>query len=355
MYTVGIKKIIMHQGYLTTCPCDNCNQKEENEITVYCKAFVLGPFFWNWTWFAWDKQAYVECKSCKKHSNISELSSTLKNKAEESINEFPLWRKSMLGILVALIIGVNVLVLLYDSLKMAFTSDKSMISGHWIIQDEKTNYSNEDNIVKFINLYDDETYSIRADGDDYVSGKWDFNSDEKCIVLVDNQKNSSKLFIEELSDKKLEIKNIIDQKSIFKKHAYTKINLQKSDQDFNLINPYKPEYNKWRIKAERPETDAEIKKRVANLLYFYQVTFTEAVNKDVHTLVSEKSSPFIVASNGIAIFENQYWNDTFYSETDALKGYDLLKKIIPKEINDKEENHFIMLRDVFIAYNKNLD
>lgn len=356
MYSIGVQNIIIHQGYLNSCPCSNCQKKEENEITVYCKAFILGPFFWKWVWFAWAKQAFVQCNSCKKHSAISELNGKLKEIAEETINEFPIWKKNILGITVAFLLAISTLNSAVHSLKDALTSDETLIIGHWNIEEKNpaVDLSNEEKTINFINFYEDDTYSLLCNNDEYVSGNWNYENKEKIITLKDSENNTSKIFIKDLSDENIILDTLIKQKKLLKKTTKNNIILKKDNSAFTVIFPYKSEFNQWRIKALKKETDLEIRKRVSNLLRFYEVTFTEAVNKEVGSISSEKGTPFIVASNGIAIRQNILWNETFYSEADAHKGYELLTKSIPNEINSKEENTFIMLRDLFKEYRENL-
>lgn len=87
MYVFGIKEKEIHKGYLTTSACAECSKTEENEITILCKAFVLGPIFWPIVWFAWGRKAYVSCNNCKKFSLLSDLKGKLKEKADEEFEE----------------------------------------------------------------------------------------------------------------------------------------------------------------------------------------------------------------------------------------------------------------------------
>jgi hypothetical protein len=87
MYIFGIKEKEIHKGYLTTSACAECSKTEENEITISCRAFVLGPIFWPWVWFAWGRKAFVTCNNCKKYSTLSELKGKLKEKAEDEFLE----------------------------------------------------------------------------------------------------------------------------------------------------------------------------------------------------------------------------------------------------------------------------
>lgn len=85
---MGIQEVVIHQGFLTSCPCDNCGETEENKITVLCKVFTLGRVFLTpLKWVAWDRRAYVICNSCKKESSLDELTGPVKVKADKVFNE----------------------------------------------------------------------------------------------------------------------------------------------------------------------------------------------------------------------------------------------------------------------------
>ena len=352
---LGIIQTIIDDGYITSVTCENCNQTESQFVTINAQSFVFGSWLLPIKWLTWSKKVTVTCKNCKRTLNSSDTKGKLKEKVEERSNEFPLWKKNIPAIIMLFLFAITTINSIIYSIKKAFTSDEYLIIGHWNIEVENSKLENNasEKPINFINFYDDKTFSIKYFDDNYVSGRWKFNDEKKSIIFDNN--DISEISVKNLSENNFIVSNETDKNQLFKKISNNKLILNKNDEDFLMILPYRFEFNKWRKKALKKENDLEIKNRVSNMLNYFEVTYQEAIDKKVNSIVSEKSTPFIVASNGVAIDENILWDETFYSNEDAQKGYELLKKSMPREMSSNNENIFEILRQFFKDYKQNLN
>lgn len=123
---------------------------------------------------------------------------------------------------------------------------------------------------------------------------------------------------------------------------------------------YDSKYNKWRIKPDKKETDAEIRSRVRNHVEFMQLYFENALEKRLR-VVSEPNlaSPFEVYSNGISMrkFDKiKDWQDLFFDGEDAKKGYDIIESEMRKDFAlAKTKNAFELNADIFRKLLKMID
>lgn len=95
MIKFGVQDNILEQGYFSSTECDNCGHKEQNNFTVWTKAFFLGPWlFPNLRWFQWNKNAVVTCNNCHRTLSVEETSGHLKERLQEKYDNYPLWTKN---------------------------------------------------------------------------------------------------------------------------------------------------------------------------------------------------------------------------------------------------------------------
>ena len=104
---------------------------------------------------------------------------------------------------------------------------------------------------------------------------------------------------------------------------------------------FSPEANVWRIKPKKPETNEEIKKRLATILLYYA---------DYYNWVAEESSffigrrillPFEYFQNAIGTKDFDPESDfagLFYDQAAAVKAYEYLQDVVSVLRNDFERN-----------------
>ena len=92
---------------------------------------------------------------------------------------------------------------------------------------------NDGQALNFINFYDDKTFSIKYFDDNYVSGKWQFNDEEKSIIFDNN--DVSEIIVKNLSENNFIVSNENDKNQLFKKISNNKLILNKDDEDFLMI------------------------------------------------------------------------------------------------------------------------
>lgn len=367
MIKVGIQDRILEDGYLSTVPCDNCGKTEGNSYIVWAKTFIFGPWLFPIKWFTWDTNASVTCDNCHRTLHVSETKGDLKERLEEKIKENPLWKKNIFGILIILMISFSILSTVISGLKRIFTSSETMLTGHWVAKGIDNPYieklKSEFNLPEmntepgFLNLYEDKTYSYIFLDTTYISGKWEYIKVDKSIKITARD-GSTKLSVKELTEQNLKIQLLNadgKENEVAKAFSGNGLIFEKNDKDYANIYPFKPEFNKWRIKPSRKETSIEIKNRLINLLQFLEVSFTEAESKNIESMIREKSSPFVIGSNGVGIKTNINWENTFYSIEDAKIGYELLEKSMPTKMDFNEKNIFKRMKEYFIDHKNSLE
>jgi hypothetical protein len=101
-------------------------------------------------------------------------------------------------------------------------------------------------------------------------------------------------------------------------------------------NPFYYRNNKWRRKAERPESDSEIRERVKNHFRFFEKYLAWAQGRNIRVgNISSIASPLQVYSNGFELvhFERQsyQWKELFYDTANARTAYNKIYRIFREE------------------------
>lgn len=105
----------------------------------------------------------------------------------------------------------------------------------------------------------------------------------------------------------------------------------------NIMNdPFHPVNNKWRIKPAKKESDLQIHDRVKDCVRFYALYYRDAIKrKKKEILFSGLPDIFVWYNRGIGLPDRKLvedsWIACFYNKEQALKGYDLLHKLIVDE------------------------
>jgi hypothetical protein len=100
-------------------------------------------------------------------------------------------------------------------------------------------------------------------------------------------------------------------------------------------NPFALSNNRWRIKADEKESDAQLIARLQNHLIFWEAYFTWAFENELHSLdVRTLPTPIKMFSNGFTVKSREQldenWTKLFYDSTDCLRARDLLEEHIKR-------------------------
>jgi hypothetical protein len=236
---------------------------------------------------------------------------------------------------------------------------------------------NDDAALTMEKLFLDNKLILRKDSSfdmllmkQYVHGKWQYNEVKKVLNLIDESArrlniqfgvdsvsiHSLHLDTDKFAIEKLAVIHLNDPfvgDYLFNK-SYYQFFLTEDNERFSKLSedPYSKENNWWRIKPSKPETDAQIKKRVLNHLAFWQLLFHDALEKDrAYVSYNWFSSPIVVASNGVVMkFYDEVkkeWDENFYDSIQAHKGYEMMRKCFSKKIKYLEtDNKFRRNEDI---------
>lgn len=137
---------------------------------------------------------------------------------------------------------------------------------------------------------------------------------------------------------------------------------ESDDFDEKDADPWSPALNKWRLKPAAPEDGAAIKERVRNHLHFMYSFFSFAIREERYWVSQDWFFSVIKpGNNGMALLSVKKipdeWYNCFYDSTEAMQGYELLRKTFHKEIKvPKESNGVVfnklMLEQLLSVYDK---
>ncbi len=174
-------------------------------------------------------------------------------------------------------------------------------------------------------------------GPNYTSGSWKPNADLKSISVAVAGKSAplEMRVIEQNSDKlKLEEKTGEAVSTLVFQSAGAPLQDPKTD-------PFYPDHNVWRAKATAPESDAQLKDRLKNLVGHYICILEKALSEKQEN-VSFNNSPSLIQifSGGIGVKEKkdlpQEWVNTFYSPREADQAVTLFTKWLQKTPSKQE-------------------
>ncbi len=180
-------------------------------------------------------------------------------------------------------------------------------------------------------------YSFFEDGailkdprDKMKTGKWTLDEKTKNIHIIFNDKTRQESHIQAIGVKNMLL--ITGGKPAVQFIADGKKIKNLSD------DPFYPANNTWRLKPSRSENDADIKKRIINCVLFYGKFFKNNADHD-YKVISFYGIPtcFKWYNGGISITNkdklSEKWVACFYNKEQAIKGQQLLEKIITKKYN----------------------
>jgi hypothetical protein len=219
----------------------------------------------------------------------------------------------------------------------------------------------------------------------YFTGHWDYSNTAQAVfthfdypkkadlkwTIVNNSFSKSKFDIDvsklqqmdrSLSDTSVETEEVstrlLDQSGIYTIAAES----ESADFDEKDSDPWSPSLNQWRLKPANSESADEIKKRVRNHLHFMYSFFSFAIRGERYWVSQDWFFSVIKpGNNGTALLSVRnipsQWYSCFYDSTQAMQGYELLRKAfhedlkIPKESNSIVFNK-LMLEQLLSVYDK---
>lgn len=161
-------------------------------------------------------------------------------------------------------------------------------------------------------------------------GRWSLNKETRQLLLRFDDGSQKMYFIEKLSLSKI---------AVTWKREDDEVTLRFSSDGLvhkqPVKDPYYPANNKWRIRPAVSESNEQIRQRLKDCVHFYSLFFKDNRLRQ-QTDISFIGLPncFVWYNGGIGLpslieLDNK-WKDCFYSEDQALKGYDMLKRILEK-------------------------
>jgi hypothetical protein len=238
------------------------------------------------------------------------------------------------------------------------------IDKAWIFQkaeypDEnaQTNYTAE--VINPMKLSTESFLNLQADGKytsflgEFDQGEWELK-DQKLILKPISGWKLIPFDVQELKNGKL---------VLYYEPRAALYTFEGAENTFEsgLDDPFSYSNNKWRMKPDRPESDAEILQRLKNHFRFYEKYFAWGHNSGQTVLnINGRASPFRFYGNGLQLvhYTNQpyEWKMLFYDTSDVkrayLKVYDLFRR---ENFNWKESNdRFRMFESVFREMQKKI-
>jgi hypothetical protein len=102
----------------------------------------------------------------------------------------------------------------------------------------------------------------------------------------------------------------------------------------NMHNdPFHPVNNQWRIKPSKPESDPDIRKRVADCIKFYALYYRDNLLRK-SKVINYEGFPTVFKwyNGGIGMTDeddmDEKWVDCFFDEAEAVKGYKFMQRLI---------------------------
>jgi hypothetical protein len=196
----------------------------------------------------------------------------------------------------------------------------------------------------FLNLQEDGSYTSYFGS--YEQGQWEIK-ENKLVLRPQSGWKIIPFEVRSVDDGELQL-YYRPRAAVYSFEGYENKFSRPSDDPFYYRN------NKWRIKAERPESDGEIKERLRNHFRFFEKYLAWAQGRNIRVgNISSIASPLRVYSNGFELvpFERQsyQWKELFYDTANARTAYDKIYRIFREEKIDwnTKVQSFKMLESAF--------
>jgi hypothetical protein len=380
LISIGEKDTILHEGYLHSTPCNNCNHEEQNYVTIWAKSFVFGPWFLPIKWATWGKQAVVTCNNCKKATDISETTGYLRRKMETLTKEFPLWKKNILGIIIGGYYAISFISSLIFGIIGAFIPENSTannevnsstealtispdsLKGSWlaptILVDNKheSEMSSLDKKVVDITMgeFEFEVFQFLPNGNFvgvkdglFQESKWSLANNVVQLFDGNNIKSDRLKFTQPIREGiELQTTKLFNDKPVNFNFQMYRFKLGKNE---GIFYNYAQKIFKNIAKAKN---DEEIKEKVKNSLNYYSIYFQAISDSKLNGFKPlAVLLPMRFYSGGIGLTEfseQQHWKRIYYDDKDAKKAYKYLEEALSKvSTYPKRENLILEYSAVF--------
>ena len=192
----------------------------------------------------------------------------------------------------------------------------------------------------FFRLNEDKTFTCISGMGHFLYGTWKFNPADSTIrlLMAGRSRDSILLGLKEWSSTEMVVKR--SEGSFDAELTLVKDHVRPLDEkdDYSTL-----ENNKWRFQSHSPETREQIRLRVIGSLRFAIMYLSKQLDREENSVsLHPIILPVIIASNGIGLQREteigHEWKALFYSDEDAITGYNILKEAYYKktDIPDKE-------------------
>lgn len=176
-------------------------------------------------------------------------------------------------------------------------------------------------------------------------GTWFYDDDKKTITVnYSVEKGHDTYKIAALAPDELKLLNIGINTSTILKFISPAKRFKNPEED-----PFYVKNNLWRIKPLRKETDAAIRQRLKENIYFFILFYRASIEKDDKT-VSFYGLPSCFRWYGGGIYLKakeelkDNWLDCFYDIKQAMKAYSIADKLLEQKYEwPKKENNWLKL------------
>jgi hypothetical protein len=239
------------------------------------------------------------------------------------------------------------------------------ISGNWFIlypKDELTNSKQEkiyaaiqDSLtalkcLKLINFTESGVFN-QLDSIN-IKGRWG-TKDEMYIRVTDGGRgfDDFRTIFDGFEGDVLKLTEIVNSGGEKLKFVWHLLKIDKGD----ATKLFDPEFNKWRIKPTRPESDEELKSRLVQMLNYYSIYFKLIAEKSSYFIPGRVILPFKFYQHGIGMkffAEGSLFSSLFYSKEQAKKSHLFLDitigdvKFDTKDLKSYTEEYSIMLKKI---------
>jgi hypothetical protein len=185
-----------------------------------------------------------------------------------------------------------------------------------------------------------------------IKGKWG-TKDEMYVRVTDGGRgfDDFRTTFDGFEDGILKLREIVNSGGEKLKFVWHLMKIDKGDP----VKLFDPEFNKWRIKPTKPESDEEINNRLVQMLDFYSIYFKLIADNSSYFIPGRIILPFKFYQHGIGMkfFDEQsVFASLFYSKEQAKTAHMLLDITIGDVEFDKQnlksytEEYSLMLKKI---------
>jgi len=335
IFYAGTRRTELLKKYIQDIYCKYCDEKTEHILILYCKAFVFGLFY-PLKWWASKKDGYLICKKCGRETHVLDPNENIPQKVQNYFNETKIpFRYKFLSIALIsslIILGCFILFGFFSVIINVMTPINSKLRGKW--EDEYSVYQ--------MYIYNDKNFTVVGQ-DTIVYG----NYIQKNGVISLNFMGKDNIIYKQMN-----------LPLVLTDHENTSFSFNKLGKLEPFDDVFRKENNLWRTKANAPETNEQIRKKVLDYLQFEKNKLDKALKYNIEFILNDANAPVILAVNGIQVNKNseRKWKYLFYDEESWVKANEILHSEFPKEgtIDKEEENVFKRNAKFLQAYIENV-